>query len=148
MSLSKTKKAVRFGLIVAFLITALSAQTPWPATDHLGRSLPLHGETGPVQKDRKVGIFYFLWLGAHSKTGPFDLTKIMATPEKKLGPKGTFHHWGESEHGYYYSRDPYVLRRHAALLSDAGVDFVALDVTNSYIYNREVDALCETWLQM
>lgn len=148
MFVSKITKAIGASLALNILTGILSAQTPWPATDHLGRSLPLHEQTGPVKKDRKVGIFYFLWLGAHSKTGPYDLNKIMATPEKKLGPKGTFHHWGESEHGYYYSRDPYVLRRHAALLSDAGVDFVALDVTNSYIYNREVDALCRTWLQM
>lgn len=138
---------LRFVIFLAFS-PLLSAQSPWPATDHLGRNLPLYPETGAIKKDRKVGIFYFLWLGAHSTNGPFDLTKIMTTPDKKLGNRGIFHHWGESEHGYYYSRDPYVLRKHAALLADAGVDFIALDVTNSFIYEREINALCQTWLQM
>ncbi len=36
---------------------------PWPATDALGRRLPLAGEPGirPPRGDRYVGIFYFLW---------------------------------------------------------------------------------------
>lgn len=136
------------GLLAVISTIVALAQTPWPATDHLGRALPLHKETGPLKADRKVGIFYFLWLGAHSTSGPHDLTKIMADPSAQLAAPGVFHHWGEPESGYYYSRDPFILRRHATLLSDAGVDFIALDVTNAYVYNREVDALCQTWLQM
>lgn len=124
------------------------AISPWPATDHLGRSLPTHADTGPVQKDRHVGIFYFLWLGAHSNSGPHDLSKILKTDPPKMGKVGHFHHWGEPELGYYFSRDPFVLRRHATQLTDAGIDFVALDVTNAVVYQREVDALCKTWLQM
>ncbi|MEJ6730026.1 MAG: hypothetical protein QNK83_12770 [Akkermansiaceae bacterium] len=124
--------------------STLFAQTPWPATDHLGRSLPLHEETGPIKNDRTVGIFYFLWLGEHSTSGPHDLSKI----GNKLAKPGIFHHWAEPEEGYYYSRDPWILRKHATQLSDAGVDFVALDATNAYVYAREVDALCQTWLQM
>ncbi|MFT6861884.1 MAG: hypothetical protein ACJAVK_000437 [Akkermansiaceae bacterium] len=135
-------------LLAAILTASSSGQTPWPATDHLGRSLPLNQETGPIKKDRTVGIFYFVWLGAHSTSGPHDLTKIMAKPPHKMADPGVFHHWGEPESGYYYARDPYILRRHATLLSDAGVDFIALDITNAYVYNREVEALCQTWLQM
>lgn len=140
--------SLKKGLISGLLLSSLSAQVPWPATDDLGRSLPLYSETGPVKKDRTVGIFYFLWLGGHSTNGPFDLSKILATPGAQMAAPGTFHHWAEPELGYYYSRDPFVLRRHATQLSEAGVDFVALDVTNAYVYDREVDALCQTWLQM
>ena len=140
--------SLKKGLISGFLLSSLSAQVPWPATDDLGRSLPLHSETGSVKKDRNVGIFYFLWLGGHSTNGPFDLSKILATPGAQMAAPGTFHHWAEPELGYYYSRDPFVLRRHATQLSEAGVDFVALDVTNAYVYDREVDVLCQTWLQM
>jgi hypothetical protein len=144
MPASPILAALRCALIPMLLASTLVAQTPWPATDHLGRSLPLHDETGPVEENRTVGIFYFLWLGGHSTTGPHDLSK----PGTKLAAPGTFHHWGEPEDGYSYSRDPWILRKHATLLSDAGVDFVALDVTNAYVYDREVDALCQTWLQM
>ena len=36
---------------------------PWPATDALGRSLPMAGDPGvPAPRaGRHVGIFYFLW---------------------------------------------------------------------------------------
>ena len=32
-----------------------------------------------------------------------------------------YHYWGEPQYGYYLSADPWVLRRHAQLLADAGV---------------------------
>lgn len=144
MLASLHSSSFRLALILVIFGTALHAQTPWPATDHLDRNLPLHAETGPLKTGRTVGIFYFLWLGGHSTTGPHDLSKI----GNKLAKPGVFHHWSEPEDGYYYSRDPWILRKHATLLSDAGVDFVALDVTNAHVYDREVDALCKTWLQM
>jgi hypothetical protein len=140
--------ALAGGLCVSHLVAQPIAPAPWPATDALGRSLPLFQETGPVKKDRYVGIFYFIWLGAHSTTGPYDITQILKSKPPTFGPVETFHHWGKPELGYYYSRDPFVLRRHATQLTDAGVDFIALDVTNAFTYEREVKALCETWLQM
>jgi hypothetical protein len=121
---------------------------PWPATDGLGRALPVAGEAPAVRNGRFVGIFYFIWLGCHGTSGPFDLTKILRNPKPSFGPPGAFHHWGKPELGYYVSRDPWVLRRHATQLTDAGIDFVALDVTNAYTYEREVKALCDTWLAM
>lgn len=146
MKKTLSQKFFRIVIMLALFLSlsSVNGQAPWPATDHLGRTLPLHEETGPLKENRKVGIFYFLWLGAHSTTGPHDLSK----PNAKLAKPGIFHHWGEPEDGYYYSRDPWILRKHATLLTDAGVDFVAFDVTNAYVYEREVDALCKTWLQM
>ena len=46
----------------------------WVATDALGRKVAYH--QAPRQ-DRKVGIFYFLWLGPHVRGGPFDIGKIL-----------------------------------------------------------------------
>jgi hypothetical protein len=83
---------------------------PWPATDGLGRSLPLAAETGPSRPDRTVAMFYFLWLGPHAQPGgPWDVTKILAQdpsamqkPDSPLwGPLHAPHHWGESIFGYY-----------------------------------------------
>ena len=34
---------------------------PWPATDALGRRLPMTAKVGPSRPDRFVAIFYFLW---------------------------------------------------------------------------------------
>ena len=42
--------------------------------DDLGRVLSIDG--GENGKDRKVGIFYFLWQGEHGTGGPYDNYKI------------------------------------------------------------------------
>jgi len=127
---------------------------PWPATDGLGRSLPLVAETGPPRADRTVAMFYFLWLGPHAQAGgPWDVTKIlvedpaaMQKPDSPLwGPLHAPHHWGESIFGYYTTDDPYVLRKHAQMLSDAGVDTVIFDVTNQLTYRDQYTALLKTW---
>ncbi|MHB8520128.1 MAG: hypothetical protein ACYDH9_05170 [Limisphaerales bacterium] len=125
--------------------------------DALGRSLPVFGETGPPRPDRTVGIFYFLWLGPHAdKGGPWDVTRILAQdpdamrkPDSPLwGPLHAPHHWGESIFGYYNTDDPYVLRKHAQLLSDAGVDVVIFDVTNQLTYRSNYLALLRVWSEV
>jgi len=146
------------------MMETINPGTPWPAMDELGRSLPLLNETGTLRPGRFVGIFYFLWLdliGERYKQkngeGPYDIAKILATdpdaakkPDSPLwGPSGgTMHYWGESLYGYYHSADPWVLRRHARLLSDAGVDMLIFDTTNTLTYPETVRALCETFNQV
>lgn len=128
----------------------------WIATDALGRTLPGFDEVGPPRQDRTVAIFYFLWLGAHEANGPKDISKILAEdpdamgkPDSPLwGPLHAAHHWGESIYGYYRTNDPYVLRKHAQLLTEAGVDVVIFDVTNQITYKEYYEALCKTWSQV
>ena len=52
------------------------------------------------------------------------------------GPLRAPHHWGESIFDYYNSDDPYVLRKHAQMLGDAGVDVIIFDVTNQATYRK------------
>jgi hypothetical protein len=125
----------------------------WVATDGLGRTLPDHEEVGGPRENRWVGIFYFLWLGQHGTTGPHDITKILAEdpggmqkPESPLwGPRKAYHHWGEPLFGYYLSDDAWVLRKHAQMLADAGVDTVIFDVTNHFTYRENYMALLRVW---
>lgn len=125
----------------------------WVATDGLGRRLPDHTEAGPPRPDRTVVIFYFLWLGAHEEHGPRDITRILAQdpdamqkPDSPLwGPLHAAHHWGEPLFGYYRTDDRYVLRRHAQMLTDAGVDAVVFDVTNQLTYREYYMALLDEW---
>jgi len=125
----------------------------WVATDALGRSLPLYEQTGPPRPNKAVGIFYFLWLGQHGDLGPFDISRILAADPKAMddpnhpswGPLQAPHHWGESIFGYYVSDDEAVLRKHAQMLADAGVDMVVFDVTNQLTYPRSWQALCRVW---
>ncbi len=128
----------------------------WAATDALGRTLATHAQVGAPRKDRFVGIFYFLWLGAHGRGGPYDITQILAKDPDAMskptsppwGPLNKFHHWGEPLFGYYLTDDPWVLRKHAQMLSDALVDVVIFDVTNQVTYKDNYMALCRVWSQV
>ena len=130
-----------------------SVGVPWPATDSLGRSLPLNDEVGPPRADRFVGIFYFLTHGRHGDRGPFDISKILAQHPAALsnaadplwGPLFANHHWGESIFGYYVSEDEAVLRKHAQMLSDAGVDVIIFDVSNQLTYPESWLPLCRVF---
>lgn len=77
---------------------------PWPATDALGRELPLAAEVGPPKKDRFMGIYYLGWTGDEYSYEPYDVTKILAEhPDAPKapnfphrGPKTWYLvHWGE-----------------------------------------------------
>ncbi len=126
----------------------------WVATDALGRSLPLASDAGPPRPNKFVGVFYFLWLD-HGGEGPFDITKILAqAPTAIHDPRSVLwgrelapHHWGESIFGYYTSDDESVLRKHAQMLTDGGVDMIVFDVTNQVTYPQNWKALCRVFDQ-
>lgn len=130
---------------------------PWPATDSLGRELPLANEVGPLKKDRFVGIFYLTWTGDEYSYGPYDMTKILAEQPgmrtapnfRHRGPK-TWHmaHWGEPLFGYYKLTDPWVIRRHMHLLADAGVDTLVMDATNADIYENVLNQFLPVLLRI
>ncbi len=130
-------------------ITDLQSDT-WVGTDALGRELP-GAEQCPAPREGKfVGLFYFLWLGTHGQGGPYDITKLLAeNPENPAyaGP-GAFHHWGQSELGYYLSDSEYVIRKHAQMIADAGVDTLIFDVTNAVTYEPVYTKLCAVYTQM
>ncbi|QTH40420.1 hypothetical protein J4772_22875 [Cohnella sp. LGH] len=117
--------------------------------DALGRTLPTREEVGPYRADRFVGLFYFLWLGQHGTEGPNDNTRILARwPEAVYdpqhpawGPPDSFHFWGEPLYGYYLNDDEWVLRKHAQLLTAAGIDFLVFDTTNAVTYKNVYDRL-------
>ncbi len=138
-----------------------SSGLPWPATDALGRQLPTPEEVGALRKDHFVGIFYFLWLNErHNKSphwdGPHDVSRILQSDPDAIrkpnspfwGPIGMSHYWGEPLYGYYLSVDPWVLRRHAHLLADAGVDTLIFDTTNAVTYRDVYMKLCEVFRQV
>lgn len=122
----------------------------WAAADALGRVMPSHEDTGSPRSGKKVGIFYFMWLGKHGRGGPYDLTEMIAhnPSDPPFGPENAFHHWGESQFGYYLSNDEYVIRKHAQELADAGVDTLILDVTNGYPYTSNYMKICRVLQDM
>ena len=111
-------------------------QDTWAASDDLNRQLPLNVDV--KDKDRKVGIFYFMW---HKGTGELmDHSLAYATGgieefEKVMqqGRLGFSHYWAEPYFGYYCSDDEWVIRKHIYQLANAGVDFIFFDVTIFFI---------------
>lgn len=128
-------------------------QDTWVATDALGRHVPTGRDVRSPQPDKFVGIFYWTWhIPRGDGTGPNDNTKLIATAKdgKIDWPKnGVPHHWGEPELGYYMMTDPFVIRKHASMLTDAGVDAVFFDTTNPpFTWKDEYEALCRVYTEM
>ena len=130
----------------------------WVATDALGRKLPNHAEVGAPRPNRTVAMFYWTWhIGGNADRGPANTHETVARhPDavndynhpiwKEIGPVGGYH-WNEPLFGYYHGADPWVYRRHAEMLADAGVDVVVFDCTNgTFTWKEAYDVLGEVWM--
>ncbi len=127
----------------------------WTGTDGADRALPDAAATR-APSYREVGIFYFLWrdrdqssistipasdhYAAYLEGGVDRLWEVMAE-----GGEGHPHYWAEPYFGYYSSNDEWVLRRHAYMLAEAGVDFVFFDTTNNNLHTISHMALLKVW---
>lgn len=136
--------------------TTQETQFPFPfaGNDELGRILPDNTDVGNIKENRQVAMFYFLWQGDNaSKTSVinWDLSKIIPQYSEVLEDRdhpnwgstnlGSYYFWGEPIYGYYSGDDFWVHLRNMQLLTDAGVDFLVLDATNTIIYERQSAAL-------
>lgn len=135
-----------------------SISDAWLATDALGRKLPGHDAVGDPRPNRTVAMFYWTWhVGGTVELGPANVSEVLARhPDaindynhpawKELGPI-VGHHWNEPLFGYYRGTDPWVYRKHAEMLADAGVDVVVFDCTNgTFTWKEAYDVLGETWM--
>ncbi len=153
---------VMIGLVLSIAAPAEYAAAPysdgdtfadmWVATDALGRVQPDISQTGPPKSDKQVGIFYWTWHTPQPK-GPNDNTKIIAAAgdakEIDWPANGTANHWGEPELGYYNLLDSFVIRKHASMLCDAGIDAIFFDTTNPpFTWREEYEALCREYTAM
>ncbi len=111
----------------------------WTAVDGLGRQLPSSEDVEKkTDKERYVAMFYWLWHGIVSNVPPRNITAILEEhpeavndydhPAWGTATGGFF--WDEPLFGYYSMLDAYVLRKHAELLADAGVDVLIFDCSN------------------
>lgn len=113
----------------------------WVAVDGLGRTLPTYAEVGETDNEKFVGLFYWLWHYNFASGFEADnVTEILKeTPEAvrdfshpvwESTPNGKPYHWNEPLYGYYQNLDEYVVRKHAEMIADAGVDVIIFDCTN------------------
>jgi hypothetical protein len=136
-------------------VAALNPGSPWPATDALRRELPVTDQPNAIRANRCVGIFYFLTHGEDRGSPAKNIMNILAQdpdiltkPDSKLWGGGGSYYWAEPLYGYYNSKDPWVIRRHANLLVDAGIDTVIFDTTNRITYRDVYMQICEVWSQI
>ncbi len=104
---------------------------------------------GDGEESRDVGLFYFLWLGAHASGSKiYDVSDLEENDPDALwatdsdeSPVGTYHFWGEPLYGYYHSADPWVITRHVELFTMIGIDYLLFDVTNAVTYDNVLKVL-------
>lgn len=120
------------------VVVRAARPTTWEATDELGRTLPTYGETGGKRDGKTVALFYWSWHVSQDSGEPLNIQKVMDEHPEAINdynhsvwPKTrTVNFWNESVFGYYKTNDRWVLRKHAELLADAGVDVIFFDNTN------------------
>ncbi|PRY23272.1 hypothetical protein CLV58_14229 [Spirosoma oryzae] len=131
-----------------------------PATDALGRRLPV---SGGQKKGRYVGLFYWPWHYQYkiAKSKPINLSKFLqdnakllsdanarSSYDNSLWPTDGTYFWSEPLFGFYINTDKWVLRKHAEMLADAGVDVIFFDCTNGQeVWKPAYTALCEVFIQ-
>jgi hypothetical protein len=144
--------------------TSFSQQVPfvssndWAFTDALGRKV-ISSEKGAPKRDKTVAMFYWTWHQGNDDTSyqVKNITNIVREHPEAMKDydhpawgtkKPGFFFWEEPLFGYYKTTDPWVLRKHAEMLADAGVDVVFFDCTNgSLTWQDSYEALFKTWDQ-
>lgn len=134
-----------------------SQQTPgvydtWVATDGLDRSLPSAEEAGDTRTDKYVGLFYFICHDDPQNGGSgtlIDNSKVFAEGGLfavwEMLLQDQTHVWGEPYFGYYVNTDEWVYRKHAAMFSALNIDFIFVDLSNSFLHGEGLFILFETW---
>lgn len=128
--------------------------TYWVSADDLDRTTPEHQKTGDPKENKYVGVFYFIchvggWpiidhTQLYQERGLDGLKQFLSTKEQiSYG-----NYWSEPYFGYYIDVDEWVLRKHAQMLCDAGVDFIFVDISNAETYKSAHTKLFETWYQI
>ena len=128
----------------------------WVATSAAGVKVADFEEVGPVKEgQREVGMMY--WLRSSTEkpitTARIPSEIIAANPDAyddfyhEAWPEGaTEYYWNEPLFGYYTMSDYWVIRRHAIMLANAGVDVIFFDCSNGTASGGQVlNLLCEAY---
>jgi hypothetical protein len=155
--------------LCCYLITALfffpliaDAQTwnvnpdYWTATDALGRTTPSEKSAGYKRNGKYVGIFYWTWrTDVQNNSNVLNISRVLRKyPQEanrftdSIWNTNSGIWWDEPLLGYYKSSDDWVLRKHAQMLANAGIDAVFFDCTNSvWTWKTSYTELLKVWEQ-
>ncbi|MBE0653969.1 MAG: hypothetical protein IH594_09235 [Bacteroidales bacterium] len=156
------KSLAFFALILLYLQSTIAQpvlSNHWAATDALGRKVRDYNAAGDKKKDKYIAMFYWTWHQGANDTS-YSVKNITEIVRKYPEAMKDYNHpaWGKKKPGsfyweqpllgYYKTTDPWVLRKHAEMLADAGVDAVFFDCTNgSLTWEDSYEALLKTWDQ-
>ena len=144
------KRYILFLLFLPHILFAQMIVPNLPATDAIGRKLPEFKDVGAPKKDKFVGLFYWVWHTNFAKQVPLNTSEVLAKNPEAIyqfnnpvwrPQDGDVFYWDEPLFGYYRNEDPWVLRRQAVMLADAGVDVIILDSTNGLTFKDSYEAL-------
>lgn len=160
LNLFKSIAAFAFIAFCAEFATAQPVSSDqWAATDALGRKVRDYNFAGEKKKEKFIAMFYWTWHQGNDDI-TYQVKNITEIVRKYPEAMKDYHHpaWGNKKPGfffweqpllgYYKTTDPWVLRKHAEMLADAGVDAVFFDCTNGSItWQESYEALMKTWDQ-
>lgn len=140
---------------------AASAVKPdtWAAVDGLGRTVNQYQDVGDTREGKYVGLFYWTWHYEFAKsTSALNVTEIISQyPEARndytheawgRNTGGKYFFWDKPMFDYYINTDEYVVRKHAEMLADAGVDVIFFDCTNgTYLWQPAYETVFEVFAQ-
>ncbi|MGK6350057.1 hypothetical protein [Parapedobacter sp. DT-150] len=164
MNMTTMMKLIPIGVLLSTLLpSVLFGQTinsdQWALTDALGRKARDHQSAGDKKQEKFVAMFYWTWHQGEDDTTyqVKNITEIVRKHPEAMKDynhpawgtkKPGFFYWDQPLFGYYKTTDPWVLRKHAEMLADAGVDAVFFDCTNgSLTWQDSYEALMKTWDQ-
>lgn len=162
--MSTKQTIISFILLLLWLVPVSAQQETvnsdyWSATDALGRKVREYNTSEEKRKDKFVAIFYWTWHQGEDDT-TYTVKNISEIVRKYPEAMSSYEHpgwgkykpgffyWEQPLFGYYKTTDTWVLRKHAELLADAGIDAVFFDCTNgSFTWKESYEALMSTWEQ-
>lgn len=160
MDMKNVIKFIACMCVYVFIGSELCAQVAnsdyWSITDALGRKACEYKDAGDKRSDKYVAIFYWTWHQGDEDT-TYQIRSISDVlhqfPEAiedynhpAWGTKHDLFYWEQPLFGFYRTTDEWVLRKHAEMLADAGVDAVFFDCTNGDMtWKDSYEALMKTW---
>lgn len=123
----------------------------YTVTDALDRQMRI---AGTRNSQKAVGIRYFLHFGTEESNPLYSVSNVSSNNATAYtsdaawtaaggGAVGTKHWWGEPLFGYYYSTDAWVISRDVQMLTDAGIDFIAIDTSEAKINEAGLTVLLD-----
>ena len=126
----------------------------WVFTDGLGRTSLTYEDVGAPRDNKTVAMFYWTWHIDGFVTN--NVVNLQEYCEKypdairdfnnEIWKQNETYWWNESIYGFYRGDDPWVLRKQAELLTNAGVDVIFTDNTNGdHTWHNAYNALLKEW---